>query len=275
MTRERGAVHTVQYQDSNDKQNIPDPQCLRRAEYASERFGESYSRRQVATVPESVMGARSAACCSRPPSPTTTSDSLRSTTPDIPTRIPQSRPFANYRQDMTAIGSVFLGDVQRHRILSTSTSTSTPPSSPPPHLTMSPSALNQFFDLSNSTQDLPREAPGPPPSVSPEVSLDLRIRWLETILFGAKQDTKDKQKALGNLRTHDSLVRGVEDIRRRLDTVVQSSEGLRRFMSHCEFLFNLTFAPPPIKYNLRRATFSSTHPLICIVGTNTNISSSI
>ncbi|KAJ3481900.1 hypothetical protein NLI96_g7351 [Meripilus lineatus] len=99
---------------------------------------------------------------------------------------------------------------------------------------MSPSALNQFFDLSNSTQDLPREAPGPPPSVSPEVSLDLRIRWLETILFGAKQDTKDKQKALGNLRTHDSLVRGVEDIRRRLDTVVQSSEGLRRFMSHYE-----------------------------------------
>lgn len=139
---------------------------------------------------------------------------------------------------MTAIGSVFLGDVQRHRILSTST----PPSSPPPHLSMSPSALNQFFETPVHPQSSAPEASGPPPSVPPEVSLDLRVRWLETLLYGPKQDPKDKKKAIVS-RKHETLVRGVEDLQQRLSVIVQSNEGLRRFMSQCEFQCNAFCSP--------------------------------
>lgn len=148
--------------------------------------------------------------------------------PCRPIELPHHRNMSQH------IGSVFLGDVQRQRILSTST----PPSSPPPHIGTSstPSPLQMAFMPESLVADLDMDATASEsgPKITPEVSLDLRLRWLETLLFGARSDIANrhpirKPDAKGNT----TLVRGVEDLQRRLDAVVQSSEGLKRFMDHC------------------------------------------
>jgi hypothetical protein len=73
------------------------------------------------------------------------------------------------------------------------------------------------------------------PVITPEVSLDLRLRWLETLLFGARQGTQERPRSTqaNDTRGNTTLKRGVEDLQRRLDMVVQNSEGLRRFMDYC------------------------------------------
>ncbi|KAI8985717.1 hypothetical protein BD414DRAFT_488987 [Trametes punicea] len=131
---------------------------------------------------------------------------------------------------MTAIGSVFLGDVQRQRVLSSST----PPSSPPPHLGNN-AAPYSFSDLDlDDTDDKKQENLSPPASVTPMLSLELRLRWLETLLFGAKHDTHaltvKNAVSPDKLKEGDTLVRRAEELQRRLDSVVQSSDGLKRFM---------------------------------------------
>ncbi|KAI0630692.1 hypothetical protein C8Q77DRAFT_1063213 [Trametes polyzona] len=132
---------------------------------------------------------------------------------------------------MTAIGSVFLGDVQRQRVLSSST----PPSSPPPHLNTN-GAPHSFSDVDLDDVDskaAPTPAPAPPP-ISPMLSLELRLRWLETLLFGAKHDALEQAaKAgvkVGKLKDGDTLVRRAESLQRRLDSIIQSSDGLKRFI---------------------------------------------
>lgn len=132
---------------------------------------------------------------------------------------------------MTAIGSVFLGDVQRHRLLSTST----PPSSPPPHLTTN-GALHSFSDVDDLDDQKPPSVA--PPSISPMLSLELRLRWLETLLFGAKHDAPEQAAKAGakveKLKDGDTLARRAEGLQRRLDSVVQNSDGLKRFVDRCE-----------------------------------------
>ncbi|KAI0785188.1 hypothetical protein C8Q75DRAFT_723130 [Abortiporus biennis] len=129
---------------------------------------------------------------------------------------------------MTAIGSVFLGDVQRQRILSTST----PPSSPPPHL--STTSIDDLIDAAEKREQLtiPNGPAGESPrSIPPALSLDLRVRWLETLLYGTKTDAKDK--AIKSIHG-ETLLRGVEELQRRLNTIVQGNEGLRRFTENYE-----------------------------------------
>ncbi|RPD58915.1 hypothetical protein L226DRAFT_572460 [Lentinus tigrinus ALCF2SS1-7] len=129
---------------------------------------------------------------------------------------------------MTAIGSVFLGDVQRHRHLSSST----PPSSPPPHI--GSNAPHSFSDLDDADEQRPLETK--PPSISPILSLELRLRWLETLLFGAKHDEqtgKPGTKA-DKLKDGETLARRAEDLQRRLDSVAQSNDALKRFMDRYE-----------------------------------------
>ncbi|KAL1945182.1 hypothetical protein VTO73DRAFT_2802 [Trametes versicolor] len=132
---------------------------------------------------------------------------------------------------MTAIGSVFLGDVQRHRLLSTST----PPSSPPPHLTTN-GALHSFSDVDDLDDQKPPSVA--PPSISPMLSLELRLRWLETLLFGAKHDAPEQAAKAGakveKLKDGDTLARRAEGLQRRLDSVVQNSDGLKRFVDRYE-----------------------------------------
>jgi hypothetical protein len=72
----------------------------------------------------------------------------------------------------------------------------------------------------------------PSPVIDPALSLELRLRWLEAILLGVRQDTKDRKK-LSELKHGETLIRLAEDIQRRLDAAVESNEGLKRFMDHC------------------------------------------
>ncbi|KAI0369841.1 hypothetical protein BV20DRAFT_339721 [Pilatotrama ljubarskyi] len=130
---------------------------------------------------------------------------------------------------MPAIGSVFLGDVQRQRVLSTST----PPSSPPPHLSTN-GATYSFSDVDIDDANDTKVPQPVPPSISPMLSLELRLRWLETLLFGAKHDAqepggKGSTKA-DKLKDGDTLARRAEELQRRLNSIVQSSDGLKRFL---------------------------------------------
>ncbi|CCM00746.1 uncharacterized protein FIBRA_02786 [Fibroporia radiculosa] len=125
------------------------------------------------------------------------------------------------------IGSVFLGDVQRIRLLSTPPS-STPPSSPPPHLASS--AMNSIHDLDLDVVEQPKPLPKPP-SIPPVLSLDLRLRWLETLLYGARTDTASDRKHT-DLKAAGSLARRAEELQHKLDAVVHGNDGLRKFMDH-------------------------------------------
>ncbi|GJE90320.1 hypothetical protein PsYK624_064490 [Phanerochaete sordida] len=73
------------------------------------------------------------------------------------------------------------------------------------------------------------------PSITPEVSLDLRLRWLETLLFGARQDAQERRTSqVPPGKSNATLARGAEEVQRRLETIVQNSEGLKRFLEHYE-----------------------------------------
>lgn len=134
---------------------------------------------------------------------------------------------------MANIGSVFLGDVQRLRILSTPSS---PSSSPPPSSPPSSSISAVFPQISQSLEQKPMDAPGvippdqpPPPTIEPLLALDLRIRWLEALLHGVKHDSKGGEHDVA--KTGNSLCQTAEDIQRRLDAVVNGNDGLKRFMA--------------------------------------------
>ncbi|THH08705.1 hypothetical protein EW145_g2525 [Phellinidium pouzarii] len=110
---------------------------------------------------------------------------------------------------MSILGSIFLGDAARYRVLSPS------PSSPP----MSP------IPNTASTKGLP---------IDPELSLELRVRWLEVLLLGIKQDASTK---VGNAKENasikhdgDALVLKAEEIQKRLCGIVESNDGLKKFM---------------------------------------------
>lgn len=142
---------------------------------------------------------------------------------------------------MANIGSVFLGDVQRNRLRSSgSTPGSTPPSSPPPTSLPSRGAIHS---LPTPTSD--SAFPGsvhsqekfiPPPHLAPTQSLELRVRWLEAILYGAKHDEllaglRDRQP---ELRRGETLIRAAEHAQRRMNEIASAYDVLRRFFGHCE-----------------------------------------
>ncbi|THH06558.1 hypothetical protein EW146_g9577 [Bondarzewia mesenterica] len=183
---------------------------------------------------------------------------------------------------MAAIGSVFLGDVQRHRLLSSSTPPSSPPPLSPPHSSMAAAAAHPFpseIDDSPGTPNIPLPAPTtapatsmaaptnpvpsappppppspppPPPTIAPVQSLELRLRWLEALIYGVSSESatsSDRRPRIASaparerkngLKSGDTLMRGAEELQRRLDTIVGANDGLRRFIDHC------TCLPPPI-----------------------------
>ncbi|KAG1808707.1 uncharacterized protein BJ212DRAFT_1484949 [Suillus subaureus] len=112
---------------------------------------------------------------------------------------------------MSAIGSVFLGDFQRHRIISSTP----PPSSPPPgqlghQMSSELSAEQPTAAVTPLTQLEPSTAP---PVIDPDA-----------------RDRKGKDK-VPELKHGETLIRLAEDVQRRLDNVIQSNDGLQRFMS--------------------------------------------
>ncbi|PFH50264.1 hypothetical protein AMATHDRAFT_123746, partial [Amanita thiersii Skay4041] len=58
--------------------------------------------------------------------------------------------------------------------------------------------------------------------IDPALALELRLRWLETIVLGV-------QAAL--LKHGETLAHLAEDVQRRLDAIVEANEGLKRFMA--------------------------------------------
>lgn len=78
----------------------------------------------------------------------------------------------------------------------------------------------------------PKDGLQKPPAISPALSLDLRIRWLETLLYGARQEGAERKHIEG--KTGESLARRAEALQRKLDEILQANDGLRKFMEHCE-----------------------------------------
>jgi len=75
-----------------------------------------------------------------------------------------------------------------------------------------------------------------PTTIDPALALDLRLRWLEAILLGVKQDARDRKgkerEKPHELTTGETLCRVAEDLQRRLNAVVESNDGLKRFVAH-------------------------------------------
>ena len=133
---------------------------------------------------------------------------------------------------MAHIGSVFLGDVQRQRILSTST----PPSSPPP-AGPSPTHTQAFPDFLSEEDQVKADnistTAASPPKVTSDVAFELRTRLLETIVSGSQL----------NARTARSipLMKDIEEVQRKLQSIVQSSgsDSLRWFVDNCASLSSI------------------------------------
>ena len=119
---------------------------------------------------------------------------------------------------MNVLGSVFLGDAVRHRAYSPTISS--PPTSP------APAPVSGTKPLGSSRT-----------AIDPELSLELRIRWLECLLHGVRQETKRTKgrKSAGTNERDESkkgemLVLKAEEVQRKLDRIVQGNDGLRKFM---------------------------------------------
>lgn len=87
-----------------------------------------------------------------------------------------------------------------------------------------PAAVTPLAQLEPSTA---------PPVIDPVLSLELRLRWLEALILGVRQDARDRKgkDKVPELKHGETLIRLAEDVQQRLDNVIQSNDGLQRFMS--------------------------------------------
>lgn len=152
------------------------------------------------------------------------------------------RAALHYHSIMANIGSVFLGDVQRNRLRSSgSTPASTPPSSPPPISLTSRGATHSPTATTTSDPAVPdsileQGKPALQPHLAPEQSLELRVRWLEAILYGAKYEEPlaGLRERKPGLKRGETLVRAAEHAHRRMNDIASNYDVLRRFIGHCE-----------------------------------------
>ncbi|KAF8347903.1 hypothetical protein F5887DRAFT_1130843 [Amanita rubescens] len=168
---------------------------------------------------------------------------------------------------MASIGSVFLGDVQRHRVFSTSTPPNSPPASsrytgipsPPPIQNSGKNNDNGSDSVVEDDVETTAEAAAPSqtdvnpqktPTINPMLALELRLRWLEALVLGLPENNPARaasHRKLGNaplrkskrsadekaalLKHGETLVRLADDVQNRLDAIVEANEGLKRFMA--------------------------------------------
>lgn len=146
---------------------------------------------------------------------------------------------------MANIGSVFLGDSKRIRVLSGST----PPSSPPASAMMSGVLSNLPSPTSASQDPAPAPQGGSPSAVptrgdsipkaeiEPELALELRIRWLEALVLGVNATSTGKGHGL---KQTESLIRSANELQKSLNNVVERNDELKRFVSqydqHAQYL---------------------------------------
>ncbi|KAH9933504.1 uncharacterized protein B0H18DRAFT_1083105 [Fomitopsis serialis] len=79
-------------------------------------------------------------------------------------------------------------------------------------------------DVDYEVVERPKEV-AKPPSIPPALSLDLRIRWLETILYGAERKHVESKNG-------ETLARSAEELEHKVDEVLQANDSLRKFMEH-------------------------------------------
>jgi hypothetical protein len=95
-----------------------------------------------------------------------------------------------------------------------------------------------------------------PGKVDPALALELRLKWLEALILGMKQDLGKDRKgkareeytgiATAHLKPGETLTRLAETVQSKLDKAVEDNEGLKRFMDNC--------TPIPL-FGLFHATF--------------------
>ncbi|TFY80325.1 hypothetical protein EWM64_g3687 [Hericium alpestre] len=101
--------------------------------------------------------------------------------------------------------------------------------------------------LDSPKQEAAALDPAPQPAtIDPVQSLELRLRWLEALLYGVKQDSVKEGRSRHSrlvsgtldkryeLKKGDTLIRSAEEAKRRMDGIVEGNDGLRRFMDHYE-----------------------------------------
>ncbi|KAG5219631.1 Dynactin [Salix suchowensis] len=112
------------------------------------------------------------------------------------------------------------------------------PASPPPTQSnpASPSASHTKEAETFASFSLPPEPPVVAPTIDPELSLELRLRWLEALILGTKYDHKGKEtepagtvagSTRNELKQGETLVRAVEDIQKSLNLAVENNDGSR------------------------------------------------
>ena len=75
--------------------------------------------------------------------------------------------------------------------------------------------------------------PSPPTKIDPLIALELRLRWLEALILGVKQDL-----GRASLKHGETVSRLAETVQRKLNKAVQGNEGLTKFMDQCMFPFS-------------------------------------
>ena len=166
---------------------------------------------------------------------------------------------------MANIGSVFLGDVQRVRLRSSgSTPSSTPPSSPPPTQSISRPGPPSLPSLTTALP--PEESISQEHHLGPAQSLELRVRWLEALIYGAKHDGSlaGLHERKPELKRGETLLRAAEHAHRRMNDVASSHDALRKFISQCEQLMLFHRRSTDLRV-YRPATRAVSHTRVCAV----------
>ena len=78
--------------------------------------------------------------------------------------------------------------------------------------------------------------PTPPTKIDPLLALELRLRWLEALILGVKQDL-----GRASLKHGETVSRLAETVQRKLNKAVQDNEGLKKFVDQCTFYFFIYF----------------------------------
>ncbi len=118
-------------------------------------------------------------------------------------------------------------------------------------------SLNAAKNLKNTDDESPEKKRGAqsvddnqPGKIDPVLALELRLRWLEALILGVKQDLAKDKKGKGkeaeyasfgaaksiasaNLKRGETLERLAQTVQQKLDKALESSEGLKRFMDNC------------------------------------------
>jgi hypothetical protein len=72
--------------------------------------------------------------------------------------------------------------------------------------------------------------------LAPMQSLELRIRWLEALLYGSRHDDSlaGLREPKPELKHGETLIRAAEHAHRRMNDIASTYDVLRKFISHCK-----------------------------------------